>query len=465
MPFVPHSPAEVEEMLQVIGAESIEQLFDEIPQGLRAQPMTTIPEGINEHQMTRIMKAHAAQDREQLNFIGAGVYQHHIPAAVWDLVGRGEFMTAYTPYQAEASQGGLQVIYEYQTMMARLMQMDVSNASLYEGASALAESMLMAIRANRRAKSRRIVVLGEISPQYRQVIETILPHQNIEIEYCHFGMTNSSEYLQQLNAYAGDIAAVVIAQPNFLGRIVSADALTDWAHAQGALVVALVNPTAMALLKPPGQWGETGADIVCGEGQPLGVPLASGGPYFGFMCCKQVYVRQMPGRIVGRSHDETGKVGYCLTLQAREQHIRRAKATSNICTNQGLLVTSATIYMGLLGGVGLKQVAAQCHAHTRQLAQTLTAIPGVELLSQDEFFHECVVRLPQPVSQVLDQLAEQHIQGGYDLSQHFPELGNALLICSTEVHESEDHQRYAAALSSVLADATDGAKQQEAATC
>lgn len=464
MPFIPHSQNETQQMLEAIGAESIEQLFDEIPANLRAEQMTDIPLGVSERAISRFMQQQAQYDRDQLNFIGAGAYQHHIPAAVWDLVGRGEFMTAYTPYQSEASQGGLQVIYEYQTMMAGLMAMDVSNASLYEGASALAESLLMAIRANRRSKSKHILVLGEISPMYRQVLETILPHQNIAIDYCHFGMSDEAEYLESLSAYQGsDITAVVIAQPNFLGRIVAVDALTDWAHQQGALVVGLVNPIAMALFKAPGQWGQKGADIACGEGQPLGVPMASGGPYFGFMCCKQAYIRQMPGRIVGRSHDQDGNVGYCLTLQAREQHIRRAKATSNICTNQGLLVTAATIHMSLLGAEGLKQVAMQCHHRAKQLAANLTALEGVELISHSAFFHEFIITLPQPVSTVLDKLAQQNIQGGFDLSTHFPELGNTLLICSTEMHEPEDHQRYQLALTTALTE-TNGTKQ-EAQTC
>jgi len=451
MPFIPHTDNEIREMLETIGEANIEALFDEIPSNLRAKSMDNIPVGINELEMTKVMQERAKLDREQLNFIGAGSYEHFIPAAVWELVGRGEFMTAYTPYQAEASQGGLQVIYEYQTMMASLMELDVSNASLYDGASALAEAVLMAVRANKQSKSNKIIILGSIAPHYEKVLHSIVKHQNIHIQSLRLDLLSEPQRSEKLKALeAEDITAVVIPQPSFLGHIQTVDELTDWAHAKKALVIALVNPIAMSLLKAPGNWGTNGVDIACGEGQPLGVPMSSGGPYFGFMTCRQEWIRQMPGRIVGRSVDIEGKPGFCLTLQAREQHIRRAKATSNICTNQGLLVTAATIFMSIKGPEGLREMALQSHYNTQALAAKLSKLAGVKILSQGPVFHEIIVQLPKPVSQFLQQLSKLDIQAGFDLSQDFPELGQTLLLCSTEVHSEQDHDRLISALQAVL---------------
>lgn len=449
MPFIPHTEQEIAEMLAAIGVESIEDLFSEIPANIRARDLTQLPQGLPEMRLARLMQTHADSDREQLNFIGAGSYQHHIPAAVWDVVARGEYMTAYTPYQAEASQGSLQLIYEYQTMMASLMALEVSNASLYDGASALAEAVLMAVRSTKKA-TRAVLVLGAVAPAYQAVVNTIVKHQKITVTFAHPEVNASQNLDVNLSKYADqDFAAVVIPQPNFFGSLQAVDTLTDWAHQKQALVIALVNPTAMALIKAPGEWGRNGADIACGEGQPLGVPMASGGPYFGFLCCKQQFVRQMPGRIVGRTVDVDGKPGFCLTLQAREQHIRRSKATSNICTNQGLLVTAATIYMSLLGPEGLRRVAVASHNNAVALTNKL-ASAGIEVLSRQPIFHEFVVRLPKPVAPLLAQLAVHNIQAGYDLSAHFPELGNALLICSTEVHTADDHETLVEALSVAL---------------
>lgn len=452
MPFIPHTENEIQEMLAAIGASSIEDLFDEIPADLRYSGLDAIPEGLNEMQVSRLMQTQAAKDGNATCFIGAGAYEHHIPAAVWELTTRGEFYSAYTPYQAEASQGTLQLIYEYQTIMTRLTGMDASNASMYDGASSLAESILMAIRANRKSKSRTILVAGTTNPTYHKVADAIVANQNINLVDLEFDQTAGTTPLAAFEAHTGeDIAAVVIQQPSFFGTLEDVNAITDWAHAQGALVIAVVNPTSLGLLTEPGQWGETGADIVCGDGQPMGAPLSSGGPYFGFMCCKQAYVRQMPGRIVGRTVDLEGKEGFALTLQAREQHIRRSKATSNICTNQGLLVTAATIHMSLLGPKGLESVAANSHANTVKVRNALTAIDGVEQAFSAPFFHEVVITLPKPVDDVLLALAEKDILGGYSLAEHNPELGNALLVCATEVRTEEDIAAYAAALQEVLA--------------
>lgn len=452
MPFIPHTETEIQEMLSVIGAATIENLFDEIPAHLRCKELTKIPQGMTEMQLTRLLQQRAAQNDQGLNFIGAGAYEHHIPAAVWDIVSRGEFMTAYTPYQAEASQGTLQLIYEYQTMIASLTGMDVANASLYDGATALAEAVLMAVRANRRSKSQRILLPRTVHPIYRKVINTIVRNQNIELIELPYSTEDGCIDLASLKQYDNeDITALVVPQPNFFGVLEEADELTQWAHKKGALVIAVVNPTALALLQEPGKWDQAGADIVCGEGQPLGVPLASGGPYFGFLCCKKELVRQMPGRIVGRTVDRDGKSGFTLTLQAREQHIRRAKATSNICTNQGLLVTAATIYMSLLGPEGLRRVAALCHARTKSLVEKLTSLQGVESVFNRPYFHEAVLRLPKSADETLKQLAHMGIQGGFDLSHDYPELGASLLICATETKSEEELEEYKKSLDQIIA--------------
>jgi len=450
MPFIPHTEDELRAMLAVIGVDGVEALFDEIPADLKAGEMAALPAGVGEAALSRLMSVRAQQDSGALCFIGAGAYQHHIPAVVWDIASRGEYYTAYTPYQAEASQGTLQLLYEYQTMIAGLMDMEVANASLYDGASSLAEEVLMAVRANRATKSRRILMPRTVHPNYHKVVDTIVRHQGITVEVRDYQGDSACIEVAEWQDEAGDLAAVVIPFPNFFGALEDVDALVNWAHARRALVIAVVNPLAMSLLKPPGQWGDNGADIVCGEGQPLGIPLSSGGPYFGFMCCRQALVRQMPGRIAGQTVDLEGRTGYTLTLQAREQHIRRSKATSNICTNQGLMVTTATIYMALQGHAGLQSIAAACHANTRALLAQLSAIEGVRAVFTGPYFHEVVICLPVPATEVLAGLAAQGVLGGYDLRSDYPELGNAMLVCATEICSSADLDTYAQALQRVL---------------
>jgi len=451
MPYIPHTPDDVQSMLSAIGVASIEDLFDEIPAHLKVAALDKLPDGLSEMEVTARMAARAKQDEGAVCFIGAGAYEHHIPAAVWEIATRGEYYTAYTPYQAEASQGTLQTIYEYQSMIAHLTAMDVSNASVYDGASGLAEAVLMALRANRKSKSYRVLMPTAVHPLYRRAAHDIVSNQGVSIEEVTFCQQRGITAVEALDAYAGeDYAALVIAQPNFFGSLEDVDALTDWAHSNNMLVIAVVNPTSLALLKPPGEWGEKGADIVVGEGQPLGVPLSSGGPYFGFMCCKQQHVRQMPGRIIGRTVDLDGKTGFALTLQAREQHIRRSKATSNICTNQGLAVTAATIYMSLLGADGLESVAGHCHANTNLLADKLCAIAGVKRRFSAVTFHEVVIELPKDASEVLAALAAKNILGGYSLAAGYG-MSNAMLVCATEVRTVEEIEQYAAALAEVLA--------------
>jgi glycine dehydrogenase subunit 1 len=449
MPFIPHTEADVKAMLEAIGVARIEQLFDEIPAALRSDSLDNVPEGLSEMDVARLMQARAQQDGTYLNFLGAGAYEHHIPAAVWEIVTRGEFYSAYTPYQAEASQGTLQLLYEYQTMMASLTAMDVSNASLYDGASGLAEAVLMAVRAHK--KARKVLMPKTVHPVWRKVAHAIVRNQGIELVEVSYDAKGGHTPLDSLKNHAGgDYAALVIPQPNFFGVLEDADELTDWAHANHMLAIGVVNPTALALLKPPGEWGAKGADIAVGEGQPLGIPLASGGPYFGFMCCQEPLVRQMPGRIIGRTVDKDGRSGFTLTLQAREQHIRRSKATSNICTNQGLMVTAATLYMALLGPEGLERVAAACHANTLAVADKLIAIRGVTRVFNRPVFHEAVLRLDLPVGDALRALEAQGIVGGLALRDHYPELGEALLVCATETRSAEDIAQYAFHLERVV---------------
>ena len=441
MPFIPHTQEDIEQMLTAIGADSIDDLFDEIPAELRCGELSGIPDGVPEMEISRIMQRFAATDGSPLNFIGAGAYEHHIPAAVWQLTTRGEFYTAYTPYQAEASQGTLQIIYEYQSMMTGLTGMDVSNASLYDGASALAEAVLMAVRANRKSKSKKILMPLTVHPTYRATTHAITKNQGIELvdlPWCSEGNISADS----LEAFSGqDITALVIPQPNFFGVLEEVDVLTEWAEKNHVLVIAVVNPLTLAILKSPGEWGSTGADIVCGDGQPLGAPLSSGGPYYGLLCCKQAHVRQMPGRIVGRTDDADGKPGFVLTLQAREQHIRRSKATSNICTNQGLVVTASTIHMALLGPQGLSSVATNSYANTHRLMEQLTQL-GLKPRFNGEYFHEMVLDLGQPVAPVLERMAANNVNGGYDLGKMDPELKTCILICVTETKTEADLERY-----------------------
>jgi len=453
MAYIPHTPEDIARMLEVIGANSVDDLFDEIPADLRAGVLN-VPPPLSEMEIARLMTERAAIDGRPLNFIGAGAYEHHIPAPVWAIATRGEFYSAYTPYQAEASQGTLQLIYEYQSMMCALTGMEVSNASLYDGASALAEACLMAVRSNRHSTSRRILMPRTVNPTYGQVAQAIAGNQDISFVPVDFDRSAGRLAVEKLNAYSGqDFTALVVQQPNFFGSLEEVDALTDWAQQNKVMLIAVVNPTSLALLKPPAVWGlggAQGADIVCGEGQALGVPLASGGPYFGFMTTRMQYVRQMPGRIVGRTVDVEGRPGFSLTLQAREQHIRRSKATSNICTNQGLMVTAATIYMSLLGPQGMEAVAQASMQRTADLIAALAQVAGVKRAFTAPHFHEAVLLLDRPPATILAALSRRGILGGLDLSERYPELGHAMLVCATETKLGVDIDSYTSALTDVM---------------
>lgn len=451
MPYIPHTPEDRKTMLDAIGAQDTQSLFDEIPSSLQYAGFQNMPAGMNEMDMLKEAHKLANKNHNGICFLGAGCYEHHIPAAVWDIASRGEFLTAYTPYQAEASQGTLQLLYEFQTMICELTGMDVANASMYDGATALAEAILMAVRVNKHSKTSRVLITGTTHPFYRETIETVLRNQHIEVITLPFDEKQGITSLSALEHYTGeDITALVISQPNFFGCLETVDELSQWAHQNKTISIACVNPISLALLKPPGAWGEHGVDIVCGEGQPLGSPMASGGPYFGFLSTRMAHVRQMPGRIIGCTLDKEGKRGFTLTLQAREQHIRRAKATSNICTNQGLLVTAATIHMSLLGAEGLRQVASQCHQNTHELVELLTQIEGVTQVFTAPFFHEALLKLNQPVDKVLEQLANSGINGGYMPGTHYSQFANTLLVCATEMRTEEEIMRYANTLKSIM---------------
>jgi len=447
MPFIPHTEADIQEMLDTIGVSSIDELFAEIPEAIRAKPLEKVPEGLNEMELMRLMRDRAARDENGLRtFVGAGVYEHHIPAAVWEVTTRGEYYSAYTPYQAEASQGTLQTIYEFQTMIAGLTGMEAANASLYEGGTALAEAILMAVRAHK-GKSHRVLVPETVHPSYRRVAASYCGAQDVMVESIPYDPASGTIDPAALDSVEGDFAALVVPQPNFFGRLEDEAALAAKAAERGALVIASVNPMALSVLTPPGEWG---ADIAVGEGQPLGIPMSSGGPFLGLMATSKKLVRQMPGRLAARTVDTDGREGFTLTLQAREQHIRRAKAKSNICTNQGLAMTAATIYMALVGEAGLTQVAGVSHSNTRKLVDRLTAIEGVEPLFDGPFFHEAALRLPKPATEVTPALTERGILGGFELGREYAGLENGLLVCATETKSEADLDAYAEALAAVL---------------
>ena len=458
MPFIPHTQADVEDMMKVIGIDHLDALFDEIPAELVSDRLDQVPQGRSELAMLQYMAQRAEQDQGYTCFLGGGSYDHHIPSAVWDLTARGEFMTAYTPYQAEASQGTLQLIYEYQSMMTSLTGMDVSNASVYDGASGLAEAVLMAVRANKKNKAGRVLVAESVHPHYVQTTRNIVRNQNVAIAPITCD-ANGRIDAATLDGMIPDTppSALIIQQPNFFGGLEAVDAITDWAHAQGALVIAVVNPMSLGILKPPGEWGEQGADIAVGDGQPFGVPMASGGPSFGFICARSTFMRQLPGRIIGRTEDLEGRVGYALTLQAREQHIRRGKATSNICTNQGLLVTAGTIYMSLMGPQGIRETALDCHRKANALRQRLLQVEGVSELFAGPTFHEFALKLPVPAAGLVEQMMQQGILAGLNLADFSFGTATAaeqgLLVAVTEKRTEVEMDQYVVAFTQAIAGA------------
>jgi glycine dehydrogenase subunit 1 len=434
-----------EEMLQTVGVSSVDDLFSDIPQHLREQSQAGIGEALSEMAVRRKMSALAARNvsfEQAACFLGAGSYDHYIPAVVPALASRGEFATAYTPYQAETSQGTLQVIYEFQTLLCQLTQMEMANASLYDGATALAEALIMAMTVTKR---KRILLPQTLAPSYRRVAQTYL--QGLPVELQDVPLENGTIHRQQLaELLTDDVAAIVVQQPNFLGCIEDVQALADAAHARGALLITVFNPTSLGVLPPPGSYD---ADIAMAEGQPLGITSQFGGPGVGLFCCRKQYARFAPGRLVGQTTDEQGRIGYTLTLQTREQHIRREKATSNICTNQALCALSASIYLAAMGSQGLKNCATQCHHKAHYAARVLGEVPGCELAFATPFFHEFALKLPRPVREANRQLLQHGIIGGYDLGRDYPELQNTMLVCCTEKRTREEIDAFADALKNI----------------
>ena len=419
-------------MLQAIGAGSVAELFDVVPEALRF-PELRLPAPLSEPELMRELRRMSGRNIDtlcSLSFLGAGAYNHFIPSAVDAILRRAEYYTSYTPYQPELAQGTLQAIFEYQTMLCALTGMDAANASHYDGATALAEAAVMALHSTR--NRRKIVVTPAVHPHYRETLRTYTQGLGVDVT----GDEDLSASLETVLDRIDDTTAAVIVQtPDFLGQLHDLRPVAEAVHAAGGLLIASVDPIALGVFQNP---GAAGADIVTAEGQPLGIPLSFGGPYLGVFACKARYLRRMPGRLVGATTDMNGDLGYVLTLQTREQHIRREKATSNICTNQGLMALAATVYMALLGKHGLRRVAEVCYQRAHYAAAELAKLPGFEVVTPDPFFKEFALRTPHPAAAINAALRAQGIVGGYDLRDDYPHLGDALLVCVTEMNTKSD---------------------------
>ena len=427
--YIPSTIDEQAEMLSALGINTIDELFADIPKEFR-NPTLDLPTPLSEMEIQQELGQMAAKNRPMgsgPSFLGAGSYNHFIPAIVKSLITRGEFITAYTPYQAEASQGTLQVIYEFQTLICNLYGMQVANAGMYDGATSLAEAALMACRVTKRE---RVALANSISPAYIDVIRTYCQSQDIEVE-----IVDPSN-----PGFADETACLVLQYPNYYGYIEDLKTLVNTTHAQGALAVVSCDPTAMGMLQTPGYYG---ADIVTGDGQSLGIPASYGGPYVGLFAAKQEYIRQMPSRLSGRTLDKNGKTGYVLTLQTREQHIRRERATSNICTNEALYALASTIYMAAMGKQGLRKIAELCYHKSHYAANQINALPGYSLPISDPFFQEFVVQCPDSPAKINKKLMELNILGGLDVNEKIP---NGMLLCVTEMNSKEDIDTLVAAL-------------------
>ena len=428
--YIPTTEDDRSRMLRTLGIGTVEELFADIPEELR-NPSLDLPMPLSELELRRELETLAAQNRHLggcASFLGAGAYNHFSPSVVRSIISRGEYLTAYTPYQPEVSQGTLQATYDFQTMICNLLGMEVADAGMYDAASALAEAALMACRITGRS---RVAVLDTVSPAYLQVVKTYTQPQGI-------GLDTLDARLPSLPA---DAACLIIQYPNYFGYLEDIGSLERTAHEAGSLLVVSANPVAMGLFRPPGEYG---ADIVTGEGQPLGIPMSFGGPYVGLFATRQRYVRQMPGRIVGKTVDGRGRTGYVLTLSTREQHIRRERATSNICTNQALMTLAATVYLACLGKRGLRRVAELCYHKAHYAASLIGQIPGFSLPFPDTFFDEFTVQCPASPSEINRWLLQRDIIGGLDVSDMIP---NGMLLCVTEVNTREEIDGLAAALS------------------
>jgi len=426
MRYLPNSPAERAAMLEATGHQAIEELFAQIPEELRLRGRLNLPGPLSEPEILAFFRQAASESsREYVSLLGAGAYAHYRPVSIDALLSRGEFFTAYTPYQAEIAQGTLQAMFEFQTLMTQLTGMEVANASLYDGSTAATEAVLMALRITRRE---RVVVARTLHPEYREVLRTYVRHQGVdvvEVGYAPSGRVN----LDQLQAaLEREMAAVVIQSPNFFGTLEDAAPIAEIAHRSNSLlIVAITEPLSLGIVRPPAE-----ADIVCGEAQAFGVPVAFGGPYLGFLATREKFLRQMPGRLVGQTRDSKGRRGFVLTLATREQHIRREKATSNICTNQSLCALAATIYLSLLGKRGLKALAEHNLAKAHYAAQQLCTVPGMATPFGAPYFNEFVVQVPAEGEELLAALRTEKVIAGLNLRKFYPELANHLLVCVTE---------------------------------
>lgn len=433
MVYIPHTDKDRQLMLEAIGVERIEDLYQDIPKDIRF-PDLNLPEGISEMEIMQELQLYseANLDAKQFScFLGAGAYHHFIPAVVDHIIRRNEFYTAYTPYQPEVSQGTLQAIFEYQSMICNLTGMDASNASHYDGATALAEAAILALN-HHRMKRKKLLFSPAIHPHYREVVRAYMTSAGLEFVGDE-DLVHDQEAL--MAALDENTALVAVQYPDFFGRIEDFSALGEAAHKVGALFCVVVNPLALGLLKPPSEFG---ADIVVGEGQPLGLPLSYGGPYLGIFATRNDYVRKMAGRLVGETADSRGQRGYVLTLTPREQHIRRERATSNICTNQGLMALAAAVYLSWMGKQGLRKVAELCYHKAHYAARRIEDLKGYQLWTQGDFFHEFVIACPRPVAEINEQLLDYDILGGYDLGQDYPELKDHMLIAVTELNSKDD---------------------------
>ena len=441
MNYTPHTEADVQAMLQVLGLGSMDDLFAPIPEKLRVKALN-LPPGISEMEALAQIQRLADQVRASapaLSFLGAGAYDHFAPSAVDALISRGEFFTAYTPYQPEVSQGTLRAIFEFQTMMCELTGMEVANASMYDGSSALAEAVLMAVRLN---NGKRVLLPRSLHPFYRQVVETYVRGIDLELVEIPWDETGGMVVAALEDALTDDTAAVVVQNPNFLGVLEALDKIGPVVKASKAAFVACVNPMSLGSIRPPGDFG---ADMVVGDGQPLGLPLSYGGPYVGFFTTREEHVRKMPGRICGQTTDVDGKRGFVLTLQTREQHIRRERATSNICTNQTLCATAVTVFLAALGPQGLREVGALNWQQSHRELNAILAQNGASQTFSGPFFNEFVVQTDQKASVVLTKLRDKGIAGGVDLGRFYPELENCILTCVTEKKTDADIDRLSAA--------------------
>ncbi len=444
MEYIPNTRQDQQAMLSRIGVQDLEELLTDIPREVRLNRSLEIPDSLSELELKRRMSAMAqanAHTDGYTYFLGAGAYDHYIPSVVSHLISRSEFYTSYTPYQAEMSQGLLQSIYEFQTMICEITGLDVANASMYDGASALAEAALMACRITKR---NHMVMSRAVHPHTRQVVKTYLSGLRSPLHEipCRDGGTDLEVLSKVLTK---DCAAVLIQHPNFFGCLEEVQEIGRLAQAQGALLVVMVDPISLGLLSPPGAYG---ADIAVGEGQALGNAINFGGPYLGFFATQKEYMRQMPGRIVGATVDKKGRKGYCLTLQAREQHIRRERATSNICTNQALMALAATVYLATMGREGLREVGEHCLQKAHYAQKKLCEISGFEMAYSAPFFKEFVVKTPIAPSRINKKLLKSRIMGGLDLGQNDRNLKNQMLWCVTEKRTKEEIDRLVAALSS-----------------